>query len=90
MKLIQVRGTRQMVLKNLQAKRLTRAEVEMAVRAVEGIPNAMDMDFAGVDPDRTSLDVAPEGHDSVAGVRCFDHRHVVGACIVCGQRLPKD
>jgi hypothetical protein len=33
----------------------------MALRAVEGIPNAMDMDFDGVDPDPTSLDIAPEG-----------------------------
>jgi hypothetical protein len=55
-----------MMLKNRQAKRPTKAEIEMAIRAVEGIPNAMDMDFASVDPDPTSLVLGPECDDSGA------------------------
>ena len=50
-----------MARKNLRGKMPTRAEVEMAVRAVEGVPNAMDMDYSEVDPDPTSLDIVPEG-----------------------------
>ncbi len=79
-----------MVTKNLQARRPTTAEVEMAVRAVDGIPNAMDMDFTGVDPDPTSLDIGSEGSDSVADARCSNHQHLVDQCIICGQPLAED
>jgi len=59
----------------------------MAVRAVEGVPHAMDMDFASVDPDPTSLDIAPEG-DGIATDEIWpNRRHPVDECVVCGQPL---
>ena len=79
-----------MMLKNRQAKRPTTAEIEMALRAVEGIPNAMDMDLSGVDPEPTSLDICSEGSDSVADARCSNHQHVMDQCIICGQPLAED
>ena len=70
-----------MVLKNIRNKRLNGGDIEMAVRAVEGIPNAMDKDFGGVDPDPTSLDVAPEGREFVEGpVYSTDP---VDGCVIC-------
>ncbi len=81
---------RQLVFKNLQAKKLSRAEIDMAVRAVEGIPNAMDMDFSGIDPDLTSLDVVMEGNDFVTGSRRSNHQHLLDRCIVCCQPLADD
>jgi len=62
-----------MVIKNLQARNPTIAEVEMAVRAVEGVPNAMDMDFADIDPDPTSLDLAAEDDSTAMDERWPDH-----------------
>jgi len=79
-----------MVLKNQQAKMLTTAEVEMAVRAVEGIRNAMDMDFSGVDPDPTSLDIAPEGNGVVTEETGSDCEYPADECIVCGQAVAED
>jgi hypothetical protein len=59
----------------------------MAVRAVEGIPNAMDMDFTDIDPDPTSLDLAPDGIGVGTDAECSNHQYLVDECIVCGQPL---
>lgn len=57
----------------------------MAVRADEGVPNAMDMDYSGLDPEPTSLDIAPEGDGLVTDETGSDSQHVVDESIVCGQ-----
>jgi len=73
--------------KNLQLiKKPANVEVEMAVGAVERIPNAMDMDFADVDPDPTSLDLATDGTDESRP----NHQHPAEECILCGQALGED
>jgi hypothetical protein len=58
----------------------------MALRAVEGIPNAMDMDFSGVDPDPTSLDLGAEGDGFATDEMWPNHQRRVDECIVCGRR----
>jgi hypothetical protein len=65
-----------MVLKNFQAKKLTAVEIEMAVRVVEGIPNAMDMDFGDIEPDPTSLDIAPEADGFGTEETGSDNQHL--------------
>jgi hypothetical protein len=87
---VQPRRKDRMVSKNLRSDKPTEADIEMAVRTVEGIPNAMDMDLSGVDPEPTSLDICSEGSDSVADARCSNHQHVMDQCIICGQPLAED
>jgi hypothetical protein len=79
-----------MVCKNLQSNKPTSADIEMAVRAVEGVPNAMDMDFSGVDPDPTSLDIVPEGNGLVTDETGSDSEYLADDCIVCGQQVAED
>jgi hypothetical protein len=79
-----------MAFKNLNANKPATAEIEMAVRAVEGVPNAMDMDFSGVDPDPTSVDIAPEGNGVVTEETGSDDQHVVDECIICGQPVAEE
>jgi hypothetical protein len=78
-----------MIVKNRQAK-MTTDDIEMAVRAVEGIPNAMDMDFSGVDPDPTSLDLAAEGDGFFEDSKYSNHQHLVDECIACRQPLAEE
>jgi hypothetical protein len=59
----------------------------MAIRLVEGIPNAMDMDYSWVDTDPTSLDLGAEGNGCATDEMRSNHQHSVDECIVCGQRL---
>ncbi|MGD1157988.1 MAG: hypothetical protein ABSA41_19485 [Terriglobia bacterium] len=62
----------------------------MAIRAVEGIPNAMDMDFASVDPDPASLDIASEENGFATDETGSDNQHVADENIVCGQPLAEN
>lgn len=74
-----------MASKNLRAKMPTKAETEMANRAVDGIPNAMDMDFASVGPDPTSLDIASEENGFATDETGSDNQHLADENIVCGR-----
>jgi hypothetical protein len=76
-----------MIPRNIQAKKPANADIEMAVRAVEGVPNAMDMDLSGIDPEPTFLDLATAGDGLVTDERRLDHQHRAEECIVCGQPL---
>jgi len=79
-----------MANRNLQPKKLTRADVETAVRAVEGFPNTMDMNFDSVDPDPTSLNLGVESDGSVVGESSSNYQRSVGECILCGQPLTEE
>jgi len=47
----------------------------------------MDMSFAEIDPDPTSLDIAPDGSGFVEGAVCPHDESLPHGCIVCGQAL---
>ncbi len=50
-----------MMARNPQPKKPEESAVELAVAALEGSPNPLDMDMRAIDPDPTSLDLALPG-----------------------------
>ena len=50
----------------------------MAVRAVEGVPNTMEMDYSGIEPDPTSQDLGTEGEGLATDETWPDHQRTKG------------
>jgi len=61
--------------------------VDLAIAAVEGQPNAMDMPMAGFDPSPGALDLPDKEHRQVCS-RCG--RPAVDRCPECGSPLCDD
>jgi hypothetical protein len=76
-----------MVTRNLQRKKSRMADVDLAIAAVEGQPNAMDMPMAGFDPSPGALDLPDKEHRQVCS-RCG--RPAVDRCPECGCPLCED
>jgi hypothetical protein len=59
-----------MVVEIHNRKKPKKSAVELAVAALEGSPNPLDMDMRSIDPDPTSLDLTLPGMP--------DNRHAAG------------
>ena len=66
-------------------KRLQKeSAAELAVGALEGNPNPIDMDMRGIDPAPTSLDMPEEEYDETrSNPRCAPS--ALGVCRECGR-----
>ena len=74
-----------MAVRNRQHKKLAERTVDLAVAAVIGPPNVMDMPIGGFDPSPTALglDDAEEA-EICSNPHCC--RPAVDACIICGEQ----
>ncbi len=50
-----------MVVRNPRPRKPDQSAVELAIAALDGSPNPLDMDMMGIDPDPTSLDLTLAG-----------------------------
>ena len=71
-----------MAIRRHQRKEPKESALVLAIAAVEGQPNAMDMDMAGIDPSPGALDL-PEQEQLGVCSRCG--RRAVGRCPECGS-----
>jgi hypothetical protein len=63
-------------------------DVDLALAALDGNPNPLDMDTRDIDPDPTSLDMPEEKCQTM---RSPHRSHTAAdACIVCGSPLCED
>jgi hypothetical protein len=76
-----------MAMRNLQRKKSRMADVDLAIAAIEGQPNAMDMPMAGIDPSPGALDL-PVREQPERCSRCG--RPAVDRCSECGSPLCED
>ena len=79
-----------MAVRNPQPKEPDKSAVELAVAALDGNPNPVDMDMNGIDPAPTSLDLPQEGDGYFTGEMCSNPRctrRTVDACSGCGSPL---
>jgi len=77
-----------MAVRNRQHKKLAERTVDLAVAAVIGPPNVMDMPIGGFDPSPIAL-----GLDDGYAEMCASGRSTctaVDECIICGSRLCDD
>jgi hypothetical protein len=74
-----------------QPRKPKESVVDLAIAAIEGNPNPLDMDLTGIDPAPTSLDLPeqkPYGRDEQRNPRCASP--AVDACAWCGQPICED
>ncbi len=77
-------GNGQTVIRKPGPKRPENSAAEMAVGALDGNPNPLDVDMGGIDPHPASLDLPEEEFDEAcSNPRCT--RHALSGCIICGQ-----
>jgi hypothetical protein len=62
-----------------------RSAVDLAIAALDGNPNPMDMDLTGIDPDPTSLDLDGDLRTDACPK---PRRRAPGRC-ACGRLLPR-
>jgi hypothetical protein len=67
-----------------QRKKPKESAVDLAIAALDGNPNPLDMDMSEVDPDPTSLDLPYEEHGETCSL-CS--RPAVDRCPECGSPL---
>lgn len=73
-----------MALGNRERKEQNESSVAMALAAVEGNPNPLDVDMRSIDPNPTSLDLGG-GDERDACSNGRRSRTAADQCIVCGQ-----
>jgi hypothetical protein len=71
----------------LHSRKLKKSGVALAIAALDGNPNPLDMDMSSVDTHPTGLDLPEEPYHEMCS-RCS--RPAVGACMECGSRLCED
>jgi hypothetical protein len=79
-----------MAVRKAQPRKPEQSAVDLAIAAIEGRPNPLDMDMTGIDPDPTSLDLPQEGDGYFTGEMCSNPRctrRTVDACSGCGSPL---
>lgn len=73
-----------MALGSRERKEWNESSVAMALAAVEGNPNPLDVGMRSIDPAPTSLDLdGCEQRDACSNSRCS--RPAADLCILCGQ-----
>ena len=78
-------GNRAMVVAVHKSKRLKKSAVDLAIAAVEGNPNPLDVEM-DIDPDPTTLGLPEEEYqEACSNPRCS--RPAVGTCSECGSLL---
>ena len=65
-----------------QPRKRLEPEAELAVAALEGTSNPLEMDLRGIDTAPTSLDLKGNEEPTVRPNHC-------GICFACGRQLPK-
>jgi hypothetical protein len=74
-----------MAVRNPRPKKPMTNDVDLAIAALDGNPNPLDMDLRYIDPAPTSLDIDFDQQDE----RCRKpHRRPRGVCR-CGRLLPR-
>jgi hypothetical protein len=69
-------------IRNLKTPAIS--DVDLAIAALDGNPNPLDVDMSAVDPDPTSLDLPYEEHGETCSL-CS--RPAVDQCPECGSPL---
>jgi hypothetical protein len=78
-----------MMTRNPQSKKPRDTDMELAIAALDGNPNPVDMDMTGIDPAPTSLDL-DEGEKSEMCSTPPCSRPAVDECMICGQPLREE
>jgi len=71
-----------MMTRNLQPRQTGYSVVDIAVAALDGNPNPLDMPMEGIDPSPTSLDMLEGERQEMCSRRM---RPAEDTCIICGQ-----
>ena len=77
-----------MAARNQQPNKPGNPDVELAIAALDGNPNPLDMAMEGIDPDPTSLDL--EGSQQAMCSSPRRPRPAEDNCIICGQPVCED